>query len=118
MTVSRRVQRVERELREIVSTYLLSGLREPLHGLVTLTRVSASPDLRNAKVFLSMMASEEEKAVNLENLQASAKDVQHIISKQLPMKFCPKITYILDKGFEKAQVVEQRLREIKEGIED
>ncbi|MCB0390990.1 MAG: 30S ribosome-binding factor RbfA [Bdellovibrionales bacterium] len=118
MTVSRRVQRVERELREIVSVFLISGVKEPLMGLVTVTRVSASPDLRHAKVFLSMMASETEKQENLEILKSSAKIVQHLISKQLPMKFCPKISFILDKGFENAELVEQRLKEIKKGSEE
>lgn len=118
MSGSRRVQRVERELREIISTYLLSGFKYPLKGIVTLTRVVSSPDLRSAKVYLSMMASEEEKQTNIENLQECAKDCQHVIHQKLPMKYCPKIFFILDKGFDNAQLVEQRLREIKQGSQD
>lgn len=118
MSVSRRVQRVERELREIISTYLLSGFKYPLIGIITLTRVEVSADLRSAKVFLSMMANEEEKQTNLKNLQDCAKDCQQVIHQKLPMKYCPKIFFILDKGFDNAQIVEQRLREIKQGSQD
>ena len=116
MTLSRRVQRVERELREIVSTYLLSGVKCHLEGMVTVTRVMVSPDLRSAKVCLSMMVSEDSKQENLNNLQNYAKDFQFEIHKKLRMKFCPKIFFVLDRGIENAQLVEQRLREIRQGI--
>ena len=118
MTASRRVQRVERELREIVGMYLLAGTKYPINGMVTVTRVSVSPDLRNARVFVTMMATDEEKAENLEALKESTPDLQHQIHKQLPMKFCPKVKFEIDKGYDNVQLVEQRLKEIHEGDED
>lgn len=119
MSASRRVQRVERELREIVSTCVVANYSSLLEGLVTVTRVEASPDLRHAKVFLSMMSGEDEKKENLDLLASEVKNIQHVIAKQLPMKFCPKISFVIDRGFEKAQIIEQKLKEIKrEGSED
>lgn len=137
MSVSRRVQRVEKELREIIGVYLLTGMKAPLSGVVTLTRVTVSPDLRIARAFVTMLASNEaelasnevisgrstsnrqaaenEKNQNLEILNSSTRDLQAIIHKQLPMKYCPKVRFEIDKGFDNVQIVEQRLREIKQG---
>jgi ribosome-binding factor A len=112
--VSRRIQRIERELREIVAMYLLTGLKIPTNGMVSITRVEVSPDIQNAKVLVSMLASDTEKEENLKVLNSATRELQQIINHQLPMRYCPKVKFILDKGFDNAQIVEQRLKEIKE----
>lgn len=118
MSESRRVQRVERELREIIGTYLLSGLNVSLEGMVTLTRVTVSADLRGARAFLTMMMVDEKaKQENLKLLNSNTKDLQKSINAQLPMKYCPKVRFEIDKGFDNVQLVEERLREIKKSRE-
>ena len=109
MRESRRVQRVEKELKQIISQYLISGLKDPLVGIVTLTRIEASPDLRTAKVFLSMMSEESEKNMNLKNLKERAGEIQREIAVRLPMKYCPKISFLVDKGMDKALKIQKIL---------
>jgi ribosome-binding factor A len=119
MSESRRVQRVERELREIIGTHLLTGLNFSLEGMVTLTRVTVSADLRSARAFLTMMmANEKAQLENLKLLNANTKELQHRIHTQLPMKYCPKVRFEIDKGFENVQIVEARLREIKKAKDE
>lgn len=53
---SHRVQRVEREIREVVGSYLISGFKGGLPGLVSLTRVICTKDFRNAKILVTMLS--------------------------------------------------------------
>jgi len=112
MKVSRRVQRAERELLQIIATYIHNGLKDPLLGIVSVSRVEASPDLRSAKVYLSMRATEEEKEENIEILEMRRGEIQHQVGRQLPMKFTPKLKFQVDRGMEKAERVHELLSQV------
>lgn len=93
---SRRLKKVEKELRQIVSTYLVRMQSGASSNLVSVTNVVASPDLRRAKVYLSMLGADEVSEEVLETVQSHAPSIQREISKQLPMKYCPKIVFYND----------------------
>lgn len=109
---NRRILRVEREIREVISAYLLGGFRGELPGFVTVSRVIVSRDLRNAKVFVGVLGTEEEREVSLESLTAHAFEVQSEINRQLRMKFCPRVHFRLDESMEKHLKVERILHEL------
>src|SRR4051812_46476453 len=92
----RRVQRVEQEIQKTVAQFLISGFRVRLPGLVTVARVMMPGDLRTAKVYVSVLGSDEERTEALEILQERAFDVQNYIGKELRMRFCPKLTFYAD----------------------
>ena len=110
--VSHRVQRIEREIREVVGSYLLTGFRGELPGIVSITRVLVSTDMRNAKIFFTVMGEEAEKKIAHSELKAHAHEVQHEINRRLQMKFCPKVTFTYDEGFENVMKVERILRDL------
>lgn len=112
MSESRRVQRVERELREIVARYLLKGLSTPVPGLVSISRVQATKELRTAKVFVSVMGSEDEKEEAFAIVEDHIREIQKDVNSKLRMKFVPKIQLVLDKGFEHMMKVESLLHQI------
>lgn len=96
MSESRRVQRVQKELNHLVSQYLLTDWKGPCPGLLSVAHVDVTPDLRSAKVYISVMTQEEDGLALFEELLEDQKSfVQHYISKNLRMKFCPRLSFKL-----------------------
>lgn len=133
---SHRVQRVEREIREVVGSYLISGFKGVLPGLVSLTRVICTKDFRTAKILVTILSLAEPEATGgvgeessaepsakerkverereraIEVLQAHAFEVQGEINRCLRMKHCPKVTFVYDTSYENVMKVEKILRDI------
>lgn len=109
-----RIQRVEREIREVIGVYLLSGFRGELHGIVSVSRVIVSKDLRQAKVFVTVMGSETDRKSSVSELQAQAYDIQSHVNHRLRMKYCPRLTFLYDEGFDHVLKVEKILHDLGE----
>lgn len=112
MSESRRVQRVEKELQHIVANYLVRGFKGPLRGLVSVSRVESNPKLRTAKIFVSVFGNDEDRDETMLSLQENLHSIQQHVSKQMRMKFVPRISIVLDTGIEKYLKVEALLRDI------
>jgi ribosome-binding factor A len=108
----RRVGRVEQEVQKTIAQYLISGFRHPLQGLVTVSKVIMPGDLRTAKVYISVLGSEEQKESTLEVLRAKAGEVQKYVGDQLRMRYCPKLSFFPDHTTEQIMKIEQILGEI------
>ena len=112
--MSRRVERAEKELQQIIASYMITGFKYPLKGLVSVSRVQASPDLRHAKVFVSVMGSEDDADESIETLTDNAQIFQKEVGKKLPMKFCPKLKFFLDEGLKNSIKVQGILSQLPE----
>ena len=113
---SRRVEKVQKELRSIVASYLLN-MTGYFSGMVSVTYVIASGDLRNAKVFVTVMQENEDQKLlerDIEIMQEEAKLIQKEVAHQLPMKFCPKLTFILDPSIDKILKIDGILHELSQ----
>lgn len=111
----RRKARVEKEIQEIISRYIIEHLRNEIPGLITVSRIQMPADFRTARVFVSYYAptSTEDKTLDVaEELQSWASDIQDEISHSLKMRYCPKITFINDETTEKILKIEKTLSEI------
>ena len=108
----RRILRVEKEMREIIGAYLIHGFRGKLHGLVSVPRVSVSRDLKYAKVYVSIMGTEDEQQLSLESLEAAAHDVQAEVNRQMRVRFVPRVSFHLDSSLEKTLKVERILHDL------
>ncbi len=113
-TKNRRVLRVEKEIREIVGLHLVGGFHGELHAITTISRVSVTSDLRSARINVSVLGSEAEQEAALEVLNKYAFEVQKQIAKALPIRYCPKVKFFLDKSLEKVLKVEKILFEISQ----
>ena len=116
---NRRVPRVEREMREVIANYLLTGLSQALPGLVSVTRVMAAKDLRQARVLVSVLDFDGETSPalqkkTLELLQAMAPELQHEVNARLRMKYCPRLQIQIDRSMENVLKVESILRGIEQ----
>lgn len=109
-----RMRRVNEAIREVLSEALASGLKDPRIGFVTVTSVETSPDLRNAKVFVSVLGDERELEDTLAGLERSHGYLQSLIGKQLGLKHTPQLTFHHDDSIERGMRIEKLLRDLEE----
>jgi ribosome-binding factor A len=109
------MRRVDEAVREVLGEAVTHDLKDPRVGFVTVTEVRTSPDLRQARVFVSVFGTDEEKAATLEGLSSAHGILQAKIASQLRMKRTPALEFALDDTAEKAARLEAI---IEEAVED
>ena len=95
-----RMRRVNEAVKEVLSTHIAGDLRDPRIGFVTVTSVETSPDLRRARVFVSVLGTEEERDRSLEGLTASHGYLQSQVAAELRMKRTPVIEFVYDDSID------------------
>ena len=95
---SRRLQRAEKEIREVISTYLMQKQSGSSSDLVSLTQVVVSPDLRNVKAYVCVLGKDEVDDETLETLQSHAPEIQNLFNARFRMKYCPRVKFYNDEG--------------------
>ena len=99
--MSRRVDRINGLLREEISRLLSREIKDPrLSGLLTITQVSTSSDLRNAKVYLSVLGTDEENSTALRGIQSAATFMRKQLRERLRLKYVPFLTFEIDNSME------------------
>ena len=106
-----RMRRINGVLREVVGSAISSDLSDPRIGFVTVTSVETSPDLRAAKVFVSVLGDEEEREATLEGLRSSHGVIQSRIAAETRMKRTPTLTFHYDDTIEKGVRISHLLEE-------
>lgn len=112
MSDNRRIQRIEKEVREVLASYLLTGFRGTLRGLVTLTRVKVSGDMRVGKLYISVLGSKEDEAHSLSEIEARLFEMQKELAVKLKMRNTPKLSVEIDRGIERSLKIDAILREM------
>src|SRR5688572_6708290 len=97
--MSDRMRRVNESLRQVLSEGLLE-LKDPRIGFVTVTGVEASPDLRHARVFVSVLGSERKRERSMVGLQAAHGVLQARVSSELRLKRTPQLAFQYDPTVE------------------
>ena len=101
--MTRRIDRVNGLLREEISTLLSREMKDPrLTGLFSLTHVQTSVDLRQARVFVSVMGDFEDKQRVLAGLNSAAGFIRRQLGSKLALKHIPEMSFVLDESMEKA----------------
>lgn len=108
----RRKERVEREVQQIISSYLIQNLQSELEGLVTVSRVMMPGDFRSAKVFVSYFSEENPKFDFIKELKKWTGDIQNHINHKLQMRYCPKLSFFKDESSESILKIEKLISEI------
>lgn len=97
-----RLERVAEVVREVASETILFELRDPRVKGVTVTRTEVSGDLQHAKVYVSVMGTQQEQDLCLHGLKHAAGFVQSKLANRLKTRFTPAIHFILDQGVKKS----------------
>ena len=95
-----RMRRVNEAVKEVLSTHIAGDLRDPRIGFVTVTSVETSPDLRRARVFVSVLGTEDERTASLAGLDASHGYLQSQVASELRMKRTPVLEFVYDDSIE------------------
>jgi len=106
-----RMRRINEVLREVIGAAVAGELNDPRIGFVTVTSVETSPDLRTAKVFVSVLGDEREREETLSGLRSSHGVIQARIAAETRMKRTPTLTFHYDDTIEKASRVSELLEE-------
>jgi len=111
---NRRADRVGEAIREEIATFLTESAKDPrIVGFVTVTAVDVTKDLRHAKVYVSVMGSEAEKAATFEGLDSTASHLRSRVGRALRLRVAPEIQFREDESVARAARIESLLADIK-----
>jgi ribosome-binding factor A len=115
MTVAgHRHERVAEEILHELGTMVAGELKDPrIEALVTVTEVRVTPDLKHARVFVSVMGSEAEQKGTIQGLQAASGYIRHELTERIQLRRAPEIHFVLDHSEEYGQRIEDLLRQTK-----
>jgi ribosome-binding factor A len=106
-----RMRRVDEAVRQVVGDAIASDLKDPRVGFVTVTDVKTSPDLRHARVFVSVLGDRRRREGSLAGLRSAHGYLQARVASELELKHTPGLEFDLDDTVRRAQRIERLLRE-------
>jgi len=112
------MRRVNEVVREVISGAIATELQDPRIGFVTVTAVETSPDLRSARVFVSVLGDEDEREATLAGLRSSRGPLQSAIAGELRLKRTPTLTFHYDDTAERGERLSRLLQDEREADED
>jgi ribosome-binding factor A len=110
---SRRRQQVADLIRDEVSEILAMEMKDPRLGMVSITRVEMSPDLRYATIHTSVYGEEEEQQETLQALSGASGYIRRLLAPRLRIRHIPSIRFRLDHSMEHAEQITRTLNEIQ-----
>ena len=111
----RRPDRVAEAIREEVATFLAEDVKDPrVQGLVTVTGVDVTRDLRHARVFVSVLGSDAERAVTFEGLASVAGHLRARVGRALRLRLAPELVFKEDQSVAHAARIESLLAGLRE----
>ena len=113
--MSRRTARVSELLREEISALLLREVKDPrISGLVSIVSVDVSPDLRQARVYVSVLGTSEEQEATLRGLRAAEGFLRGQLGERLKMRRIPVLQFQQDRSIEQGSRILQLMAELDE----
>lgn len=109
----KRKDRVGDLLHHEISQLLLKGIKDPRIGFVTITGVDVSDDLKEAKVYYSVVGTEEEKKETQKGLKSAEGFIRSSLRKVLDLKHIPNLHFRFDGSIEYGDKIDRLLKEIK-----
>lgn len=117
--MSKRLARLNEQLKREISALIRTQVRDPRVGLVTVTNVEIAADLGSARVRVRVMGTDAERAESLEGLDAAAPFLRHSLGQILTIRHIPELRFSVDHSLEHALRIEQLLSEVlPEGTEE
>lgn len=108
--MSRRLQRVEELIKELLGKYIQENLTEKI-GIIVITDVIVANDFKNAKVYVAPINTDEEKII-LTTLKQHKQEMEWLLKKAMTIRYVPRLEFFLDIAREKIEKVEELLGEI------
>jgi ribosome-binding factor A len=113
--VSTRTDRVSDLIKDEISRLLLREVRDPRVGFVTITGAAVSPDLKNVRVFVSILGEPEAREASIKALNSAAGFFRRTLFRNLRLRVAPAVHFQLDESLDQGERIERVLRQIHEG---
>jgi len=109
-----RHERVAEEILHELGIMVAGELKDPrIEGLVTITEVRVTPDLKHARVFVNVIGNEAEQKKTIRGLAAAVGYIRHELTERIQLRRAPEIHFTLDHSEEYAQRIEELLKQAK-----
>jgi ribosome-binding factor A len=109
--VSQRLEKVQKLAREVLGE-TIQTLKDPRIGFVTVTAVRISGDLQHARVFVSVLGDDDERAATMSGLRSATPFLRSELGRQMKVKYLPELQFELDTGPEEAQRLEALFKKL------
>jgi ribosome-binding factor A len=96
-----RMRRVDEAVRAVLSDAISKDLQDPRVGFVTVTAVKTSPDLRHARVYVSVLGDEQARTATLDGLRSAHGFLQGRVAAELSLKHTPTLTFVYDESIDR-----------------
>ncbi len=110
-----RMRRVDEAVRQVLSDAVGTQLKDPRIGFVTVTAVETTPDLRRARVFVSVLGDEGVRRRSMQGLESAHGILQRAVGRELRLKHTPTLEFIYDdtseRGFRIAELIDREAAE-------
>jgi len=107
-----RMRRVDEAVRAVLSDAIAKDLQDPRVGFVTVTAVKTSPDLRHARVYVSVLGDEQARTETLDGLSSAHGFLQGRVAAELSLKHTPTLTFEYDESVDRGMRITQLINEI------
>lgn len=111
--MSHRIDKIENLIKEEISLIFLFKLQNLDPGLITVTNVRISPDLKNAKIYVSIFEKERRDVV-LEKIRLKTKFIRSELASRITIKFIPELKFFLDDTLDYVEKIEGLIKKIHE----
>jgi ribosome-binding factor A len=108
------MERVARALKQVVSETIVTRLQDPRTGFITVTDAKVASDLKTAEVKVSILGTEAEERTALRALRHAHGFIQERVARELPLRFCPKISFEIDHSVKRSARIAELLREARD----
>ena len=114
-STTHRHERVGEEIAHEINAMLAGELKDPrLEGSVIASEVRVQPDMKHARVFISVKGTSEEQSYAIKALEHAAGFIRHELVERLQLRRLPELHFALDLSEERVERIEQLLREVKQ----
>ena len=104
-----RMRRVDEAMREVLSGVITTELKDPRVGFVTVTAVETSPDLRHARVFVSVLGQDAVRRRSLDGLRSAHGYLQKRVASELRLKHTPTLDFVYDDTADRGERISELL---------
>lgn len=111
--MSHRIDKIENLIKEEISLIFLFKLQNLGSGLITITNVRVSPDLKMAKIYISVFEKEKRDEV-LERIKSKTKFIRSELASRITIKFVPELKFFLDDTLDYVEKIEVLIKKIHE----
>ena len=114
--MTRRLQRLNDQIRDVLAQLLARETQDPhLQGIISITGVETTPDLRTSRIFVSVLGSDAEAEETVGHIRHAASFFRRELAARLSLRRTPDLDFRLDRSIAEGARIDQLLREIRSG---